>query len=187
MTRIPLSAYLSSFCTYQCTKTRTASHTLYLKPTRRSVPSLLLYYVCVPVSRLTGSWVIISFYFLFLLHCLLNCLQALHLIILFVFCILFLVRHALVSIWSKPGRQQTQLFEFIRFSDTGNSSYKCCKWNVKLSTRVEHCCHGGMLTISEGVPVVPIWRLENSLCRCLNFVFNNRRRNGCDCLKHNYH
>ena len=51
----PVSAYMSSFCTFQCMRTRTASHTLYLKPTGRSVPSLLLYYVCVPVSGITGS------------------------------------------------------------------------------------------------------------------------------------
>ena len=44
-----------------------------------------------------------------------------------------------------------------------------------------------MLTISEGVSVVPKWRLENSLRRCLNFIFSYRRKNGCNCLKHNYH
>ena len=51
----------------------------------------------------------------------------------------------------------------------------------------EHSCRGGLLAISKGVPGVPIWRLENSWWRYLNFVLTYRRRNGCNCLKHNYH
>ena len=64
VTPIPLSAYISSFCTFQCTGTGTASHTLYLKRTGRIVPSFLLYYVRVPVSWLTGSRVIVFFIFI---------------------------------------------------------------------------------------------------------------------------
>lgn len=30
--------------------------------------------------------------------------------------------------------------ECIRLSDTSNTSHNCCKWNEKLSTRVEHEC-----------------------------------------------
>ena len=69
----------------------------------------------------------------------------------------------------------------------GNTSHKCYKWNVKLSTWVEHWCRESILPISEGVPRVPIWRMENSSCRCLNFLLIYRRRNGCNCLKHNCH
>ena len=37
-------------------------------------------------------------------------------------------------------------------SDTGNTSYKCCKWNVNLSTLVERWCRESILPISTGVP-----------------------------------
>ena len=61
VTHGPVSSYISSFCIFQCTRTRPASHSLYLKRTRCSATSLLRYYVYVPVSCLTGSRVIISF------------------------------------------------------------------------------------------------------------------------------
>ena len=41
--------------------------------------------------------------------------------------------------------------------------------------------------ISAGIPGVPIWLLVISWCRFLNFLLTYRRRNGCNCLKHNYH
>ena len=61
VTHGPVSSYISSCCIFQCTRTRPASHSLYLKRTRCRDPSSLPYYVRVPVSCLTGSRVIISF------------------------------------------------------------------------------------------------------------------------------
>lgn len=76
--------------------------------------------------------------------------------------------------------------ECIRLSHTGNACDKCCKWNVKLLSRVVQWYRENIPAISAVVPIVPIWRLENS-CKCLNFLIIYRRRNFCNCLNHSNH
>ena len=56
-----------------------------------------------------------------------------------------------------------------------------------MKCEIEHWCRQSILPISAGVPRVPIWRFENSFCRCLNFLLIYRRRNDCSFLKHKYH
>ena len=65
--------------------------------------------------------------------------------------------------------------ECIWLSYTGNTShiFKC---NKNLSTRIEHWCRESILPISARLPRDPIWHLENSWCRCLNFLLIYRRR-----------
>ena len=85
-------------------------------------------------------------------------------------------------------QDQTSLnLKCIRLSNTGNTSQKCCKRNVKLSTRGEQWCRESIIPISGEVPRVPLCCLKNSWCRYLNVLLNCRRRNGCNCVKHKYH
>ena len=72
----------------------------------------------------------------------------------------------------------------IRLGDTGNTCDKCCKWNVKLSSGVVHWYPESILPISAAVP---IFRLKNIWCRCLNVLIIYRRWNDCYCLKYKYH
>ena len=116
--------------------------------------------MCVPVSRLTGSRVIIIF-------------------ILFIFAALFVALSANIA--------KKYLVCILHIT-----SRKTCSC-VDLIIEMWNCRHelnsgvARIFPISAGIPGVPIWLLVISWCRCLNFLLTYRRRNGCNCLKHNYH